>query len=97
MTASRISIINIPESLDPGDMLECTVDDEPHDAEFIRYGADTRCIFVRIYGLYEASSGKVIAPPMFPEAHTFVTEFVVNDAPGTSWHRTAGLILEVGG
>lgn len=95
MVALRIQLSGIPEEMEPGDAIRCTINGELHDAKFVRYGASHRFIFVTIYGLYEASSGKLLAPPMFPEAHTYTTEFVVNDAPGTDWHRTAGMAAEV--
>lgn len=92
---SHIKLHNVPESLEPGDTIECTIDDVPHDAEFVRQGSHERIIWVRIRGLREVSNGKLTTQLDMFDPSSFVTEFVVNDAPGRDWHRGAGMKVEV--
>lgn len=94
-TVVRITIRNIPEHLEPGDKIECTIDDTSHDCEFVRYGMSNRFLWARIHGLREISNGILTTQlDMFSE-NSFTTEFVVNDAPGRTWHRAAGMTTEI--
>lgn len=94
MPAIRISLSGIHDGLLPGDAITCTVNGEPHKAEFVRYGASERFVFVRVFGIYEVSSGKLaFAPPMFPGEYSYVAEFVVNR--GGRWDSTAQLSANV--
>lgn len=94
-TVSHIKLHNVPESLEPGDAIKCTIDDVPHSCEFVRYGTSDLFVWVRIHGLREVSNGKLTTQLDMFDPSSFTTEFVINDAPGRDWHRGAGMKVEV--
>jgi hypothetical protein len=90
----RIRLHNVPYNLEPGDPIECTVDGNPHRAEYVRKASmDPRFIVVRIYGVAETATGKLTFSTQLSmfggDEPPFVDTFTVNDAPGRKWHRTA--------
>lgn len=94
-TVVHIHLYQIAEDLTPGNVIPCTINDKQHKAEFVRYGASERFVWVRIYGIRETSDGFSFSPQldMFSDAEPLelVTKFIVNHALGKPWHRTAGL------
>jgi hypothetical protein len=95
MPYAHLKLLNIPEHLEPGDAVECTLDGAPLECEFVKYGSLPRFVSVRIYGLREVTSGALSAQASMFEPSSFVDDFIVNHAPGRSWHRTAGMSVEV--
>ena len=93
----HVQLHNVGEDLQPGDAIECTVNDTPHACTFLRYGERqgglwNRVVWVEIANLREVPGGKLVED-MF---ESFRDEFTVNHAPGTDWHRCAGTQYERG-
>ena len=98
-TAIRITLHNIPQHLEPGDEIECTINGDPFPCTFVRYGVTERFLWAKIKGMREVANGRLsflAQLDLFGESEPleFVTEFIVNDAPGRPWHRTAGMSAE---
>jgi len=96
MSSSYLKLANVPEDLSPGDAIDCYLNGKSLECEFVRYGVTRRFVYARIYGLREAGAGVLTAQTSMFEPMAFEEKFVVNDAPGRSWHRTAGISVEVG-
>ena len=95
--ALHVELRNVGENLQPGDTIECTVNDTPHTCTFLRYGERqgdlwNRVVWVEIANLREVPGGKLVED-MFD---SFRDEFTVNHAPRTNWHRSAGTQYERG-
>lgn len=90
MKTVKISLTDIPNAMNVGDPIACTVNGVQHDAEFVSYGADTRFITVRIHGIREIEFGHLTEQLEMFGDNFIVDDFVVNDALGQPWHRTAG-------
>ena len=94
-TVAHIKLQEIPEHMEPGDAVTCTIDDVPYHCEFVQYGMSDRFVWVKIDGLREISGGKLTTQLDMFKLASFVTEFEVNDAPGRTWHRTAMMGVEI--
>lgn len=96
MSVVHIRLRDIGENLQSAAAIACTINDREHKATFVRYAGSRRFVWVRIHGIREVTTGAFAFSQqldMFAEAEPleFVTEFIVNDAPGQPWHRTASL------
>jgi hypothetical protein len=92
---AEIKLHMVSHLLKCGDLIECTIDGVPYTCVFCWYGEESTAIWVKIDGLRETMNGKLTTQQMMFQPMWFVVRFIVNDAPGKPWHRSATMLKEL--